>query len=384
MGMTSCRDLCGDEISSYYTGENIISIRSNNDNNLTNNKPIVNMSLNPAKIFSQKFEEQLPNFGDFYDINNFDQLIPEYIKSYIKQNIFQIPKQIKLDGSIYELKPVRFKNGNIFYGYWNEEFTMEGLGKYYINEGNIFVEGIWKNGKLIYGRVFYDNEIIYEGEIKNSEHNGKGKLIHYNGDICFGQFMNGEIVGNCVYIFKDGTKYEGGIDGKNNFKGHGIITWESGIQYEGDFCGPILNDRGVLKGNNGEMYEGYFWNNYFNGTGKYTFNDGSFYEGEFESGVVCGKGKFIKKNKFEYEGNWINNSPNNFGKFSCKGYIVKGIWRNGINVEISKFEEGDENTFDKNLLNFQMDKFKLIPQSLPNLKTVDNSERNYDKYIDAF
>jgi len=38
----------------------------------------------------------------------------------------------------------------------------------YIKEANLFVEGIWDAGKLIYGRVFFPNENIYEGEINLS------------------------------------------------------------------------------------------------------------------------------------------------------------------------------------------------------------------------
>ena len=52
---------------------------------------------------------------------------------------------------------------------------MEGLGKYYLKEDKVLAEGIWENGDLKYARVFLPNGDIYEGEMKNSKFNGKGK-----------------------------------------------------------------------------------------------------------------------------------------------------------------------------------------------------------------
>ena len=74
---------------------------------------------------------------------------------------------------------------------------------------------------------------------------------------------------------------------------------------------------------------------------------------------------------FTYEGDWANNQPHGFGKFHYDNYIIKGVWRNGINVEISNFEKGDPNEFNANILNFKVDEFSLLPQHLPNLDNMD-------------
>jgi hypothetical protein len=155
------------------------------------------------------------------------------------------------------------------------------------------------------------------------------------------------------------------------------MRWISGIQYEGEFVGAILSNYGTLIDENGEKYEGNFYNNYFNGKGIYTYKDGTFYEGEFEFGLMHGKGIYNKKNEFIFEGDWANNMPHGFGKFTVKDFIIKGVWRNGVNVEISEFEKGDQNNFDKNYLNFEVEAFNLLPQMLPNLEKIDDNIKGY-------
>ena len=368
MGTSSCTNLCGykkdeDNNKEIYDETKII-----NNNNLINRNLLLNKSYNN---FTQKFESNLPKFGKYYDINNYKQIIPELANNYMIEKVLNIPDNIPINKNTYEMKPIQFKNGNIYSGNWNESYKMDGLGQYYINEGKIFIEGIWYDGNLIYGRIFYSNDNIYEGEIKDSTYNGKGKLIFNNGEIYEGDFVEGEITGKGIFTYSDGTIYDGEIK-NGEFKGHGIMKWINGIKYEGDFSGPILSNYGKLIGDNGDKYEGYFYNNYFNGKGIYIFSDGSSYEGEFEFGLKNGKGVYKKKDGFIYDGDWGNNMANGFGKFYYKSFIIKGVWRNGINVEIINFEKGDENNFDKNLLNFEVQSFNLMPHMLPNLERMNN------------
>ena len=63
--------------------------------------------------------------------------------------------------------------------------------------------------------------------------------------------------------------------------------------------------------------------------------------------------------------------PHGFGKYYYKEYIIKGVWRNGINVEIIKFESGDSNNFNNNL-NFEIQSFTLLPHMLPNLTKIES------------
>ena len=385
MGTASCRNICGEKSEYELINQNINSTKINYNTLLNNNDSI---NLKNYNNFQQRFESKLPFIGKYFDTNDFKQMIPEEANNYMIQNVLNIPDKISFNKYIYEMKPIQFENGNIYSGNWNDNFKMDGLGQYFIQQGNIFIDGIWNEGKLVYGRIFYSNGNIYEGDIKNSTYHGKGKLIFNTNEKYEGDFANGEITGYGIFTFKDGTKYEGKFN-KGEFKGHGKINWINGIQYEGDFSGAILSGFGKLIGDNGDKYEGSFNNNYFNGKGIYTYKDGSVYEGEFEFGLMNGKGVYKKKDEFIFDGEWDYNLPNGFGKFTNSNFVIKGVWRNGNNVEISEFEKGDKNNFNKDILNFEVKPFSLIPHMLPNLENVKNDEKKFQvettpSYLNTF
>ena len=95
---------------------------------------------------------------------------------------------------------------------------MEGDGIYYLKNEKALAEGILEKGKLKGGKIFLPNRDIYEGNIKNSIFNGKGKLICEDGTIFEGNFINGEKNGLFKIIFNDGSKYIGMFN-NNNFNG---------------------------------------------------------------------------------------------------------------------------------------------------------------------
>ena len=324
--------------------------------------------------FAKKFNSKLHFLGKYFDISEFHKIIPKNAYNYMIENVLNIPSNIIQNRPVYEMKPVEFNNGNIYSGNWSEKYKMEGYGQYYIKEANLFVEGIWDQGKLIFGRIFFPNENIYEGDIKNSSFCGKGKLIFNNGDIYIGDFLDGERTGKGKYIFHDGTIFEGELL-NSEFKGHGTMKWINGVEYEGNFNNNILTGKGKLTDKNtGDIYEGNFDNNYFSGYGKYIFSDYGSYEGEFEFGNRNGRGTYKNKEGIFYEGEWNNNYPNGIGKFGCREFIVKGVWKNGYNLEITDFIKGSVHNFDKNKLNFNVPEFNLCPQILNNLSFSQISE----------
>ena len=164
------------------------------------------------------------------------------------------PFELKNNNS-YQIKPVEFENGNIYFGQWNDKFEMEGHGKYYIKEENVFAEGIWEQGELKKARIFYPNGEFYEGEMNNSNYHGKGKLITQKYEFN-GEFVEGEKNGNGTIIFKDETKYSGNFS-NNNFNGYGNMLWtNNNLEYVGYFKDNTLEGNGVLFNKEGEKYEG--------------------------------------------------------------------------------------------------------------------------------
>ena len=396
MGITNCSEICSTtqfEMENQISGINRTDLNKPNDINYNNNnnndnkiKKEIIKEKTKYELFQEKFESKLPNFGQYIEKEQFIEKIPEKANFYMTENEFKLPEEIKINENIYEMKPILFKNGNIYEGYWNENIIMDGKGKYYIEDGNLFIEGLWDNGKSIYGRIYYPNNNIYEGYIKNSNCHGKGKLIFETGELYEGDFVAGDIEGYGKYTFSDKTTYEGNFT-KGDFKGIGVIKWPFNITYEGEFSGPALNGYGKLFDNNGEKYEGNFKNNFFEGKGKYTFQDGCTYDGDFERGVRNGKGIYEKNNEFSYEGMWANDYPHGFGTFVFGNISIKGIWRNGINAEITIIEGGNDNDFNHDILNFKIPDTNLIPNRLPNLQVSSNIQNfgiaNIPSYLNS-
>ena len=324
--------------------------------------------------FTLLFEDKLQNFGKYFE-QEFNTLITPEILAYMTENPFSLnPEQYEIS-EVYEMKPIEFNNGNVYKGGWNENLKMEGQGKYYLKEDGVLAEGLWKEGNLVYARVFIGKEDsfdIYEGEMKNSSFYGKGKLILSNGVIYEGDFIDGEKTGNGKIIFEDKTVYEGGVE-KGDLSGKGKMIWTNGYEYEGDFGFNKLCGNGILKSPNGEIYEGEFKNNLFNGYGKYTFKNGNTYEGQFLYGVKKGKGVYKCLNKFEYDGDWDNDLPCGVGKLSDwnKTGVIKSTWRYGNIMEEPVYEQGTSENFEDIDLNIAPDQITLNIKDLSNLDYTD-------------
>ena len=383
MGVTSCLEICSKNENELINHMNEIKKaeepKNKDENNIMNNSDnnINNINEEEIKIdykfqaFKNKFEKKLPEFGEYIDKEQFDEKIPEKVRSYMEQNEFKLPDDIHVNEDIYKMPPIKFKNDYLYEGYWNDNIIMDGLGKYYISDGNLFIEGVWDNGRSIYGRIYYPNNNIYEGFIKNSIREGKGKFMFDTGEIYEGDFSNDEFDGEGKLTYADKTTYEGQFS-KGELDGKGIMKWPDGIIYDGYFSRGLLNNMGKLIGNGQEQYEGNFQNNFFNGKGKYTFEDGSTYEGDFESGLRNAKGIYTKKDEFSYEGSWANDYAHGLGTYSFGSVNVRGIWRNGYNAEITSVEGCQIDEFNHEILNFKIQEINLKTERLPNLTTGSN------------
>ena len=326
-----------------------------------------NNSTNIDKV--QNIESRLLQFGDFLEDRQFNEKIPEQIQNFITENKFSPPNNLNINENIYLIRPLLLNNGNIYKGNWNENIQKHGYGEYYIEKEKKFIEGIWYNDRITYGRIFYPNNDLYEGYIDNFLPNGKGKIFFSSGNKYKGDFKEGKREGTGKYIFSDKTIYNGKFK-NNKFDGKGILEWTNNIKYEGEFSEGYLNNEGKLADNEGEKYEGNFKNNCFEGKGKYTFEDGSTYEGSFSSNYRFGKGVFIKSNdEFMFEGNWVNDYPNGSGTFTKGNTTIEGTWRNGANEKYSIIKVGQSNEFNENDLNFnaKIPNINLIPTRLPHM-----------------
>lgn len=367
MGSYNCKSLCGLDQSEVKFSQNFSPDKSpqiNNDSIL----------IKDPKNFSQEFEKYISEIGEFINEEEFQPPVSDRIKNHMENNPLEYPSQYQNKYDSSRKKIVKFNNGNIYDGTWNEKLKMDGYGKYYLKNGTVIVEGFWDNGILVYGRVFLPDDNIYEGEIKDSKFNGKGKLFMNNGDCYEGQFENDKFNGDGKLTMNNRDCYEGQfVDGK--FKGKGKFNWSNGTQYIGDFKDSSLNGQGVLTDLKGEKYEGGFSNNYFNNKGKYTFNDNEYYDGDFKYGYINGKGVYEVKDKYKFEGQWSDNLANGHGTYSNQDIKVTGIWRDGKLMEI---KESTNKDIPKERISFSVSNFNLCPQQLPNLHNNKNKENLFE------
>jgi len=262
---------------------------------------------------------------------------------------------------LHSVQPIKFKNGNIFKGKWNNEKRMEGKGKYYLKDDNIFIEGLWENGELKYGRIFMPDGNIYKGEIKDSKYNGKGKLILTDAEY-EGLFENGE--------FKNGK-----------------LKWNNGYEYEGDFNGFCLNGKGKLINSEGDSYEGDFVNNLFHGNGIYKYSKShDVYEGEFQYGMKKGKGKYIAQDKYIYDGNWDNDMPFGYGKLSNwdETCTLKCTFRDGKIAEEPIYITGSKEIINPDTFDFKQEGMKLNVKSLSHINIPENETTQFQLGIRSF
>jgi len=374
MGCIECKFCKQEEEKSQfeYPGDANKKIQNNLQTSLHNIKNKNNGDTDNNDNFLQEFEEKIKFIGNFITEEEFENMIPEEAKKIMKN----VPFPLKLNNNnSQKAKPVELENENIFYGEWNENFEMEGYGKYYLKEEKVFAEGIWEKGELKHARIFFPNGDYYEGEMANSVYSGKGKIIFQNKDEYIGEFLDGEKNGEGEMIFNDdGTEYTGHFE-KNNFSGYGNMKWKNGIEYKGNFCDNYLEGEGTLLNNEGEKYEGNFEKNLFHGKGKYTYANGDEYEGNFENGIRKGKGIYKKKNGFTFEGLWDNNVPNGFGKIKINDNVLKCNFHNGKIIDEPVCETGFYNEeIDNNFYNVPMN---LKTQNLTHIENVDTLSSQY-------
>ena len=91
---------------------------------------------------------------------------------------------------------------------------------------------------------------------------------------------DGKPHGKRIYIFSDGTEYDG--------------EWKDGKKH----------GQGILIGDDGKMYEGEWKDGKPNGQGTETWSNGKRYEGEWKNGKRCNGTEYNKYGKIN--GNYVN------------------------------------------------------------------------------
>ena len=211
---------------------------------------------------------------------------------------------------------------------------------------------IQNGGGVVDDRREFDNGDVYEGDIRNDQMSGQGKMTFANGDVYKGEWDSDTIHGSGTMIYADGERYAGEWEfGKRRGKGKmayasgavyqgdwrndqmsgkGKMTFADGAEYEGDWRNDEMNGQGKMIFGNGSVYEGAWANDDMNGQGKIIYADGNIYEGHMYAGMSDGYGKMTYADGSIYEGQWYGNNRHGEGtmKYEDDGSTYEGDWWN--------------------------------------------------------
>ena len=221
------------------------------------------------------------------------------------------------------------KTNHLLYEGEYKKGQKNGKGKEYYEYNKIKFEGEYlkgkKNGK---GKEYYDNGfLLFEGEYSDGYRNGKGKEYYFNGRMLFeGEYL-------------EGKRWTGKIYEKFNIEkktyelknGNGYIKeydyYNGGLLFEGEYLNGFRNGKGReyydYSGGTKLIYEGEYLNGYRNGKGKeydsYTGN--LIFEGMFKNGLNwTGKG-YDGSNNVVYE---LKNGTGYLRRFSNNHLFLEG------------------------------------------------------------
>ena len=107
-----------------------------------------------------------------------------------------------------------------------------------------------------------------------------------------------------THEYQNGTRYYGEFVNGMPANGRGIMVFDGGDRYIGDFRNGRRNGCGTFVFANGRIYTGQFKNDQFAGLGEWKFENGDRYVGEFADNKCSGQGTFIQADGSFKSGTW--------------------------------------------------------------------------------
>ena len=218
----------------------------------------------------------------------------------------------------------------IFNGVLDDKINICGKGKINLKDGRTY-EGTFVDGKLEGEGTYINNKgDIYIGGFIGGKLNGNGKIIQKRENINKSNGGNEqENINNKDNNDDNNLVYEGEI---KDFKreGHGVEKCPEYV-YEGNFHDDMKNGQGSIKYLKlGRKYEGEFKNNEITGYGYLIYENKQTYKGNLVDGKKEGKGKYIWPDGSEYKGEYKNDIREGEGSLKwANGLIFKGKFHNG-------------------------------------------------------
>ena len=157
-------------------------------------------------------------------------------------------------------------------------------------------------------RSDHQSKASYNGSFNvYGERDGQGVMTWENGDVYTGEFFNGNRHGHGTLVFHDGTEYVG--------------EWECNLQH----------GIGTRRWNNGDCYTGQYQNGKRTGEGRFYYSNGDMYIGQWASGVMHGTGRYYYASGQRFEGIFINGKRQGKGKLQrTDGSLDVGVYINDV------------------------------------------------------
>ncbi len=280
--------------------------------------------------------------------------------------------------------------GEFVKGKWHGQAT-------FINKNGVKFEGEYNNGNIHNGRCtsikndHYHIEEYENGQLKktyiyhkdcdttfplNGKLNGQAKIRYPNGYTLEGEFVNGVTNDTAKWTFpaNDDDQRKEFVGVLNNWKpdGQGVLTYNNGKIYSGDFKDGLLNGKGKIQNTNGYTLEGEFVNGKISADPKWTFpqndqrkefighldgnwqpsgqgtliyHNGLIYSGDFKNGLLNGKGKIQYTNGYTLEGKFVLGNCNVEAKWT---FPKDSPYKEYLGYLDKQFQPSDQGTLTHN------------------------------------
>jgi hypothetical protein len=151
---------------------------------------------------------------------------------------------------------------------------------------------------------------VYQGPYNfYGERDGHGVMTWDNGDVYTGDFFNGNRHGSGTLVFADGSEYVG--------------EWECNTQH----------GIGTRRWNNGDCYTGQYKNGKRTGEGRFYFSNGDMYTGQWVAGVMEGFGRYYYASGQRFEGNFCHGKRKGKGKLQrTDGSLDISVYQDDVRV----------------------------------------------------
>lgn len=196
------------------------------------------------------------------------------------------------------------------------------------------------------GKIKYPSGVVYEGDFKNGQRNGKGTCYMTNGNKYVG-FWSENFPDGRGRMYKPDGSFEDGIWERGKLVeviSENPDMVQKGFIVEGENLGTKEDSSRVAKVNDlpaGDDTEedteiassddpNCLIGNCLEGIGVYSYENGDVYEGEFHLGMRDGEGTYRYSNGDRYEGDFVRHQFHGEGSIVYKdGKKLTGYWNEG-------------------------------------------------------